>query len=211
MSPRLQQFAAPVTAFAERGSAQQQVVLLLCCIMHAMHDGYTSAMYLLLPLIATDLQLSYAQVGFLKTLISGGQSLFQLPGGIIAERIGERRMLAVGLATLSGAFLLLSPAWSFPTLATLCLLIGVGPSLQHPLSSSLVSRAYEAQGRRTAMGTYNFAGDVGKVAFPALLGGVVWGWGRGGSVELLGPFGLVAARVVWMGGKSRERAAQHAA
>jgi FSR family fosmidomycin resistance protein-like MFS transporter len=207
MSPRLQQFAAPVTAFAQRGVAHQQVVLLLCCIMHAIHDGYTSAMYLLLPLIATDLQLSYAQVGFLKTLISGGQSLFQLPGGIIAERVGERRMLALGLATLSGAFLLLSPAWSFPMVATLCLLIGVGASLQHPLSSSLVSRAYEAQGRRTAMGTYNFAGDVGKVAFPALLSGMILVLSWRGSVELLGVFGLVAALVVWMGGKGRERVA----
>jgi MFS transporter, FSR family, fosmidomycin resistance protein len=196
-----------MTAFAQRGVAHQRVVLLLCCIMHAIHDGYTSAMYLLLPLIATDLQLSYAQVGFLKTLISGGQSLFQLPGGIIAERVGERRMLALGLATLSGAFLLLSPAWSFPMVATLCLLIGVGASLQHPLSSSLVSRAYEAQGRRTAMGTYNFAGDVGKVAFPALLSGMILVLSWRGSVELLGVFGLVAALVVWMGGKGRERVA----
>jgi hypothetical protein len=76
MSPRLRQLAAPVTGLAQQGLAQQQVVLLLCCVMHAIHDGYTSAMYLLLPLIATDLQLSYTQVGFLKTLISGGQSLF---------------------------------------------------------------------------------------------------------------------------------------
>jgi MFS family permease len=207
MSSRLRQFAAPVTVIAQQGLAQQQVVLLLCCVMHAIHDGYTSAMYLLLPLIATDLQLSYAQVGFLKTLISGGQSLFQLPGGFIAERLGERRMLALGLATLSGAFLLLSPAWSFPSVATLCLLIGLGASLQHPLSSSLVSRAYEVQGRRTAMGTYNFAGDVGKVAFPALLSGMILVLSWRGSVELLGAVGLAAALVVWMGGKAREHAA----
>jgi MFS family permease len=211
MSSRLRQLAAPVTVFAQQGLAQQQVVLLLCCIMHAIHDGYTSAMYLLLPLIATDLQLSYAQVGFLKTLISGGQSLFQLPGGIIAERVGERRMLALGLATLSGAFLLLSPAWSFATVASFCLLIGVGASLQHPLSSSLVSRAYEAQGRRTAMGTYNFAGDVGKVAFPALLSAMILVLSWRASVELLGAFGLVAALVVWMGGKAREQRAHHSA
>jgi FSR family fosmidomycin resistance protein-like MFS transporter len=126
MGPRLRQLTAPVTVLAQHGLAQQQMVLLLRCVMHAIHDGYTSAMYLLLPLIATDLQLSYAQVGFLKTLISGGQNLFQLPGGLIAERLGELRMLALGLAALSGAFLLLAPAWSFSTVAILCLLIGVG-------------------------------------------------------------------------------------
>jgi len=200
-----------VTVLAQEGLAQQQVVLLLCCIMHAIHDGYTSAMYLLFPFIASDLQLSYAQVGFLKILISGGQSLFQLPGGIISERVGERRMLALGLAILSRAFMLLSPAWSFPAIATLCLLIGIGPSLQHPLSSALVSRAYEVQGRRTAMGTYNFAGDAGKVAFPALLSGMLLLLSWRGSVELLGVFGHVAALVVWMGGRSRERVVQPAA
>jgi MFS transporter, FSR family, fosmidomycin resistance protein len=207
MSPRLRQLAAPVTVFAQRSVIQRRMVLFLCCTMHAIHDGYTSAMYLLLPLIAADLQLSYAQVGFLKTLISGGQSLFQLPGGMVAERVGERRMLALGLATLSGAFLLLAPAGSLPTVAILCLLIGVGASLQHPLSSSLVSRAYEERGRRTAMGTYNFAGDVGKVAFPALLSGMIVVLSWRGSVELLGAFGLAAALVVWMGGRARGRVA----
>jgi MFS family permease len=185
---------------------QRQIVLLMCCLLHVIHDGYTSAMYLLFPLIASELSLSYAQVGFLKTLVSGGQSLFQLPGGMVAERVGERRMLALGLATLSAAFLLLGPAGAFPTVAIFCLLIGVGASLQHPLSSSLVSRAYEIQGRRTAMGTYNFAGDVGKVAFPALLSGLMLVLGWRGSVEVLGAFGLATALLVWMGGRTRERA-----
>jgi FSR family fosmidomycin resistance protein-like MFS transporter len=208
MSPRLRQLAAPVAVLTRSGLDPRQLVLLMCCLLHVIHDGYTSAMYLLFPLIAADLSLSYAQVGFLKTLVSGGQSLFQLPGGVVAERVGERRMLALGLATLSGAFVLLGPAGTFPLVALLCLLIGVGASLQHPLSSSLVSRAYEIQGRRTAMGTYNFAGDVGKVAFPALLSGFILVFGWQGSVELLGAFGLAAALVVWMGGRTRERARQ---
>lgn len=194
----------------QHGLAQRQMVLFLCCVMHAIHDGYTSAMYLLLPLIAADLHLSYAQVGLLKTLISGGQSLFQVPGGMVAERVGERRMLALGLAILSGSFLLLAPAWSLATVAVICLLIGVGASLQHPLSSSLVSRAYEDQGRRTAMGTYNFAGDVGKVAFPALLSGMILLLTWRGSVEILGALGLAAALLVWVSDKSRRRAARTA-
>ena len=148
-----------------------------------LHDGYTSAVYVLLPLIASGLQLSYARVGFRKMLISGGQSLFQRPGGMIAERVGERRMPAPGLATLSGALPLPSPARPFPTVATLRLLIGVGASRQHPLSASPVSRAYGVQGRRTAMGADSFAGDVGEVAFPALLSGMFPVLrGRGGKV-----------------------------
>lgn len=203
MSPRLRQFATPVVVLARHGFEPRQIVLLMCCLLHGIHDGFTSAMYLLLPLIATELQLSYARVGVLKTLIEGGQSLFQLPGGLVAERVGEGRMLALGLAILSAAFLLLAPTRLFLIVAALCLLIGAGASMQHPLSSALVSRAYEASGRRTAMGTYNFAGDVGKVAFPALLSGLILVFGWRGSVELLGALGLATAIVVWLAVKSR--------
>jgi MFS family permease len=203
MRSRLRQLTAPMAVRMPAGLEHRQLVLLLCCLLHVIHDGYTSAMYLLFPLIAADLSLSYAQVGFLKTLVSGGQSLFQLPGGVVAERVGERRMLALGLATLSAAFFLLGPAGAFPLVALLCLLIGVGASLQHPLSSSLVSRAYEGQGRRTAMGTYNFAGDVGKVAFPALLSGLMLLLSWRGAAAWLGAFGLAAAWLVWLGGRSR--------
>ncbi len=194
-----------VAVLVRAGLEPRQYVLLMCSVLHTIHDGFTSAMYLLLPLIAADRGLSYAQVGLLKTLISGGQSLFQLPGGMVAERLGERRMLAMGLTTLSAAFFLLGSAGTFAIVATFCLLIGVGASLQHPLSSSLVSRAYEEQGRRTAMGTYNFAGDVGKVAFPALLSGLILIFGWQGSVQLLGGVGLAAALLVWMGGKAQPR------
>lgn len=196
---------ASVAVLVRAGLEPRQYVLLMCSVLHTIHDGFTSAMYLLLPLIAADRGLSYAQVGLLKTLISGGQSLFQLPGGILAERLGERRMLAMGLTTLSAAFFLLGSAGTFAIVATFCLLIGVGASLQHPLSSSLVSRAYEEQGRRTAMGTYNFAGDVGKVAFPALLSGLILIFGWQGSVQLLGGVGLAAALLVWMGGTAQPR------
>jgi MFS transporter, FSR family, fosmidomycin resistance protein len=203
---RVRQLIAPVAVVARGGLARRQYVLLMCCLLHSIHDGFTSAMYLLLPLIATDLRLSYAQVGLLKTLLSGGQSLFQLPGGMVAERLGERRMLALGLATLAAAFLLLSSAGAFVVVAMFCLLIGIGASLQHPLSSSLVSRAYEERGRRTAMGTYNFAGDVGKVAFPALLSGLILVVGWHASVKLLGAVGLAAALLVWVAGKARQQA-----
>lgn len=61
---------------------------------------------------------------------------------------------------------------------------GLGSSTQHPLSSSLVSRAYEAGRRRVAIGTYNFSGDLGKVAWPACVAFVTawagWRWAAQG-------------------------------
>ena len=61
----------------------------------------------------------------------------------------------LGVATLASGML---------PLAALLLVAGLGSGVQHPLASSLVSRAYETGPRRAALGTYNFAGDLGKIA-----------------------------------------------
>jgi MFS family permease len=61
----------------------------------------------------------------------------------------------------------------FAALALGLLMGGVGASVQHPLASSYVARAYEAAGSRAALGTYNFSGDLGKMAFPAAAAALV--------------------------------------
>jgi MFS family permease len=79
-------------------------------------------------------------------------------------------------------------------LATLLLVAGLGSGVQHPLASSLVSRAYETGPRRAALGTYNFAGDLGKIAVPAAVALVTTaiGWRYASSVyALLGLGGTV--------------------
>jgi MFS family permease len=68
--------------------------------------------------------------------------------------------------------------------------------VQHPLSSSLVSKAYETANRRTALGTYNFSGDLGKAGVAAavgLLAGLV-GWRAAGATY--GVLGLAAALAI---------------
>ena len=44
---------------------------------------------------------------------------------------------------------------------------GLGASTQHPLASSLVAHAFSGLRSLSALGTYNFAGDLGKMAVPA--------------------------------------------
>ena len=55
----------------------------------------------------------------------------------------------------------------FPLL-TASALGGLGGGTQHPLASSMVSRAYDSSGRSSAVGTVNFAGDIGKMFAPII-------------------------------------------
>lgn len=163
--------------------------------IHFLHDGFSEILYVFLPLWAREFGLSFTQVGLIRSAYTGGMSAFQIPAGLLAERWGERRLLAVGTAVTAVGFIAVGWAGSFVPLLILLLAAGLGSSVQHPLSSSLVSKAYETGNRRTALGTYNFSGDVGKAGVAAaigLLAGVI-GWrAAGATYGLLGVAAAVA-------------------
>lgn len=170
-----------------------RAVLASACSIHILHDGFSDIIYVFLPLWAAEFGLSFAQVGVIRTCYSGGMALFQIPAGVLAERWGERRLLAAGTAMTALGFVAAGGAGGFGALLLILLMAGVGSSVQHPLSSSLIAKAYEGGGRRAALGTYNFSGDVGKAGASvviALAAGIV-GWRAAGAAY--GILGLVAA------------------
>ena len=123
-------------------------------------------------------------------------SAFQIPAGFLAERWGERRLLAAGTLMTACGFIAAGWAGGFVSLLVLLLAAGLGSGVQHPLSSSIVSKAYEAGRLRTALGTYNFSGDVGKAGVAAaigLLAGAI-GWRAAGATY--GVLGVAAALAI---------------
>jgi MFS family permease len=121
---------------------------------------------------------------------------FQVPAGILAERRGEARLLVTGTAVTALGFLIAGLTGSFVALLACLVVAGLGSGCQHPLSSSLVAKVYETGPRRTALGTYNFSGDLGKVAVPAAVALALPWLGWRGAVEAYAVVGLVAAAVI---------------
>src|SRR5438094_963288 len=140
-----------------------------------------------------------AQVGMIRTAYSGGMSAFQIPAGLLAERLGERWLLAFGTAVTACGFIVAGATGGFLSLLTVLLIAGLGSGVQHPLSSSIVAKAYETGPRRAALGTYNFAGDLGQVAVPLVgafgASAVGWRW-AGAAYGVLGIAAAIALGVV---------------
>jgi MFS family permease len=167
------------------------------CAFHFIDDGLTDSLYLLLPFIAAELSLNFSQVGLLKGVFSGSMSLFQVPLSFLGERIGELTVIAAGTFGLAGGFLLMGRVHTFLAILLSLLLAKAMGGGQHGLSSSLLSRVFEISGRRAAMGTYNFSGDMGKVCLPFLLALMIslWGWRQ--AVLILSILGLAAGALLW--------------
>jgi MFS transporter, FSR family, fosmidomycin resistance protein len=170
-----------------------------CCAAHTLHDGLSDVTYVLLPLLAQTFGLSLAQVGFIRAAHRTAMAAFQIPAGLFAERFGERNLLAFGTFVTGLAFLGLGSASGFWMIIIALFFAGLGSAVQHPLSSTIISHAYPDAGRRAALGTYNFFGDVGKFAFGGvvslcLLAGVTWQ----APVTAFGVLGIATAVVIFM-------------
>ena len=164
---------------------------------HFIDDGFADSIYLLLPFIAAELHLSFSEVGFLKGVFSGAMGLFQFPLSLLGERVGELTVVASGTLGLAGGFLLLSMATTFPAII-LALILAKGTAAgQHGLSSAVLSRVFEGPGRRAAMGTFNFSGDVGKVCVPFLLAILINFVGWRPAVFSLSIGGIILGAILW--------------
>ena len=169
---------------------QSRRTLYFGSVMHIWSDLHFALMFPLLPLIQSDMGLSFTQVGILRAAYSGASAVLQIPAGFLAENMGEFWLLLAGNMWVSVGLVGMALAPMFVMLVVLSFFGGLGGGFQHPLASSMVSRAYDDSGRSTAVGTVNFAGDLGKMIAPPIVAGAIaisMGWR-----QLLWVIGLVS-------------------
>ena len=168
----------------------------MCGGAHALHDGFTDLLNVLYPLLQAQFGLSYAAIGAFKTVYSGAMAVGQIPSGKLAVRFGGVRVLAIGTVLIAVGYGLAGLMGSLYGVVIGLLLAGLGGSTQHPIGSSLVSAAYSGLRSRTALGTYNFTGDVGKVILPALFAVIAAALGWEQALIVIAAVAVLGAGVI---------------
>ena len=163
---------------------------------HVLHDGYTDLLYVLLPLWQAEFGLGYAEVGLMRALYVGALAGFQVPAGILAERFGGQLILGLGTALAGIGYLVAGASASFAMLVVALVIGGLGSGVQHPIGAHLVAQAFIGARSRTALATYNFSGDLGKMAFPAAMAGLLTLMPWRPATMTIGIVGLVAAAAI---------------
>ena len=177
-------------------SASPRRTLTICGGAHALHDGFTDLLNVLYPLLQAQFGLSYAAIGAVKTVYSGAMAVGQIPSGRLTARFGGVRVLAVGTALIAVGYGFAGLTGSLYGVIVGLLLVGLGGSTQHPIGSSLVSAAFPGLRSRAALGTYNFTGDVGKVALPALFAVIAASLGWQQALMVIAALAVVGAGVI---------------
>ena len=120
----------------------------------------------LFPILKDEFSLSYQQVGLLVAVPSLIQIFFTVPTGLLSDRFGAKRLIAVSILMAAvGAFLgsISANPWMYIVASTLMTLTS---TLYHPPSQSYVSETTRPKDRSRALGIWNAGGTTGVAMGP---------------------------------------------
>ena len=189
---------------APRMSSEQRRAAAVAGVAHALHDGYTDLIYIMLPLWQAEFGLTYAALGLLRSIFVGATAALQIPAGYMSERFGAAIILALGTALAGLGYCFAGLSASFAMLLGALLIGGIGASTQHPIASALVARAFAGPASLKAIGAYNFAGDLGKMTLPAVLSLMLLATPWRPALFILGSFGIAVAAAILFAAPRRE-------
>ena len=127
------------------------------------------------PLMIADLGLSYTQFGWVFGLYMLPGAFFALPGGVLGQRFGERRMVLAGLALMVAGGALTAGAGGFGTAVAGRVVSGVGAVVMNILLAKMVADWFAGKELSTAMAVMLTSWPVGLGLAAATLGGVAAG------------------------------------
>ena len=127
------------------------------------------------PLMIADLGLSYTQFGWVFGLYMLPGAFFALPGGVLGQRVGERRMVVAGLALMVAGGALTAGAGGFGTAVAGRVVSGVGAVVMNILLAKMVADWFAGKELSTAMAVMLTSWPVGLGLAAATLGGVAAG------------------------------------
>jgi MFS family permease len=124
------------------------------------------------PLMIADLGLSYTQFGWVFGLYMLPGAFFALPGGVLGQRFGERRLVVAGLALMVAGGVLTAGAGGFWSAVAGRIVSGVGAVVMNILLAKMVADWFAGKELSTAMAVMLTSWPVGLGLAAATLGGV---------------------------------------
>ena len=164
------------------------------------------------PEIATEFRLDNVQLGFVFSAFVIGYALFQAPGGRLADRLGPRLMLGLGViwwAIFTSLVTYVPPGTTrvLMVLIAIRFLLGIGEAVVYPASNCIVARWIPSRERGLANG-FIFSGvGFGSGMAAPLVSFLMVHWGWRSAFWASAGLGLLAGAVwYWM---ARDKPAQH--
>jgi FSR family fosmidomycin resistance protein-like MFS transporter len=151
-------------------------LLPLFVLAHFTHHLLTALATPLLPFIRDEFNLSYTRAGLLASAFSLAYGLAQLPAGWLADRIGRRTLITIGICGVALAGFLIGLSRTYLLLILLLVLIEIAGGSYHPAAPPLVAAATEPRNRGRALGFHMVHGSASHFLSPLIGVASTSGW-----------------------------------
>jgi MFS family permease len=160
-----------------RFSATTGVLIVLCIMSYLMYVDRTNVSTAALA-IRRDLQLNNSQLGLVFAAFAMTYALAMIPGGVIADKLGARKMLAICGLLWGFGTLLTGVASGFAMVLVARFIVGLGESPIVPTSARALTAWMKPEQRGFAQGITHACARLGNASTPivvaALIGAFSW-------------------------------------
>jgi MFS family permease len=140
----------------------------LITVGHGLTHWYPATFYLLLPLIGSELGLTYGQIGLIMTCQYVAAAIANVPGGVLVDTVGRKGLLmAVSLFWVGFPYLLIG----LMLLACIAL-VGFGNSIWHPTAIPTLGQRYPER-KGLVLSLHGMGGNVGDAVAPLVIGALL--------------------------------------
>ena len=165
---------------------------------------------MLFPFLKEQLGVGYIELGFALTVFGVVSGLTQAPIGYLADHIGARKVLLIGLTLGGFALIMLGVHLSYRWLIASAVLLGLANSVYHPADYAILSAHMDEARMGRAFSIHTFAGFLGGAVAPAIVAALVATTGGFGALIVAGAVGpLVALLLLIVGIPDASAADRH--
>ena len=167
--------------------------LVLISTAHWVSHFHLMVLPMLFPFLKAQLGVDYIELGFALTVFAIVSGLTQAPIGYLADHIGARKVLLIGLTAGGLALILLGVHLSYASLIASAVLLGLANSVYHPADYAILAAHMDDARMGRAFSIHTFAGFVGGAVAPAVVAALVTMTGGHGALIVAGAVGPLVA------------------
>jgi MFS family permease len=153
----------------------KKIIALTSC-SHALTHGYLLIFPAVLILLKEEFSMGYLGLGVISNIMGFTYGLGALPGGMIYNRFGPKKLYLFCFLGSAGASLLVAASPNLILFTAGLALLGALGSVYHPMVNSLITSKVKEYG--LALGIHGAAGNIGLALAPFIAGLIAshWGW-----------------------------------